>query len=282
MATNAIADDDRFKGVKITSQKLTDNVYLFTGSGGNIGVSSGEDGVLIIDDQFAPLADKISAQLDAVHQQSPNAGTTSSKPKYVVNTHYHGDHTGGNSHFGHAGTILAHHNVLKRLSANSDIPKQALPVITYGDSINIRFNNDTLHVIHLGPGHTDGDSVVHWQDSNVIHMGDLYFKDRFPYVDLKGGGSVIGYRDNIDTILHTLADDIKIIPGHGDLATKSELRAFKHMLDDNINWMQQQLAQNKSLEEIHAAGVPQQYKDWGWRFITEKKWIDTLYQDLSK
>ncbi|WP_394131079.1 MBL fold metallo-hydrolase [Shewanella maritima] len=271
------ADDDRFKDVKISSTKLTETVYLFTGSGGNIGVSSGEDGVLIIDDQFAPLADKISAQLASIHKHP-----SSSQPKYIVNTHYHGDHTGGNAHFGQRGTILAHHNVLKRLSSNDKLSKSALPVVTYDEGIHIHFNNDTLKVIHLGPGHTDGDSVVHWQNSNVIHMGDLYFKDRFPYVDLKGGGSVIGYRDNIAEVLRVLPDDIQIIPGHGDLATKSDLRKFKHMLDDSINWMNEHIREEKSIETIQAAGMPEKYKDWGWRFITEKKWIDTLYQDLSQ
>ncbi|MCL1142619.1 MBL fold metallo-hydrolase [Shewanella gaetbuli] len=265
------ANDDRFKDVTITSTQLTENTYMFSGSGGNIGVSAGSDGILIIDDQFAPLADKITAKLNTIQ-----AGV----PKYIVNTHYHGDHTGGNAHFGQHGTILAHHNVLKRLSANADTPASALPVITYSKNISIHFNQDTLELIHLGPGHTDGDSVVHWQQANVIHMGDLFFKDRFPYVDLKGGGSVMGYRDNVSAILDLINDDTKVIPGHGDLANKSELLKFKHMLDDNINWMRAEKEQNKSLEEILKAGVPAKYKDWGWRFITEEKWINTLYQDL--
>ncbi|QBF84426.1 MBL fold metallo-hydrolase [Shewanella maritima] len=277
---SAKADDDRFKDVEISATKLTDSVYLLTGSGGNIGVSSGEDGLLIIDDQFAPLAGKIERALRHLHQQG--GGKADARPKYVINTHYHGDHTGGNSHFGEHGTILAHHNVLKRLSDNPKTPKTALPVITYDQGIHIHFNNDTLDVIHLGAGHTDGDSVVHWQQSNVIHMGDLYFKDRFPYVDLKGGGSVMGYRDNIAKILLKIPDDIQIIPGHGEMASKAELREFKHMLDDSINWMRGQIQAGKSLEQIHAAGVPEKYKSWGWRFITEKRWIDTLYNDLSK
>lgn len=272
LANSSYADDDRFKDVTIKAQQLTDTTYMFVGSGGNIGVSAGSDGILIIDDQFAPLADKISASLNKIQ---------SGVPKYIVNTHYHGDHTGGNAHFGAKGTILAHHNVLKRLASDDKTPASALPVITYSDHISIHFNQDTLEVLHLGPGHTDGDSVVYWQNNNVIHMGDLFFKDRFPYIDLKGGGSVIGYRDNVGKIVMKINDNTQVIPGHGDLATKSELLKFKHMLDDSINWMKANINEGKTLEQIKAAGVPDKYKDWSWAFINADKWIETLYQDLK-
>ncbi|MDO6610821.1 MBL fold metallo-hydrolase [Shewanella sp. 1_MG-2023] len=270
---STLADDDRFKDVTITSQKLTENAYMFTGSGGNIGVSAGTDGILIIDDQFAPLADKISATLNEIQ-----AG----KPKYVINTHYHGDHTGGNAHFGEQGIIFAHHNVLKRLSAKEGTPKAALPVVTYSKDVSIRFNNDTLTLKHMGPGHTDGDSVVFWENDNLVHMGDLFFKDRFPYVDLNGGGSVIGYRDNVAKALTMMDKQTQVIPGHGELANKNDLMKFKHMLDDSINWMKKKLTQGKTLEQIQAEGVPAKWKDWSWNFITEEKWINTLYQDLKK
>ncbi|MEZ9139251.1 MULTISPECIES: MBL fold metallo-hydrolase [unclassified Shewanella] len=270
---STVADDDRFKDVTITSQKLTENAYMFTGSGGNIGVSAGTDGILIIDDQFAPLADKISATLNEIQ-----AG----KPKYVINTHYHGDHTGGNAHFGEQGIIFAHHNVLKRLSAKEGTPKAALPVVTYSKDVSIRFNNDTLTLKHMGPGHTDGDSVVFWENDNLVHMGDLFFKDRFPYVDLNGGGSVIGYRDNVAKALTMMDKQTQVIPGHGELANKNDLMKFKHMLDDSINWMKKKLTQGKTLEQIQAEGVPAKWKDWSWNFITEEKWINTLYQDLKK
>lgn len=270
---STLADDDRFKDVTITSQKLTENAYMFTGSGGNIGVSTGIDGILIIDDQFAPLADKISATLNEIQ-----AG----KPKYVINTHYHGDHTGGNAHFGEQGIIFAHHNVLKRLSAKEGTPKAALPVVTYSKDVSIRFNNDTLTLKHMGPGHTDGDSVVFWENDNLVHMGDLFFKDRFPYVDLNGGGSVIGYRDNVAKALTMMDKQTQVIPGHGELANKNDLMKFKHMLDDSINWMKKKLTQGKTLEQIQAEGVPAKWKDWSWNFITEEKWINTLYQDLKK
>ncbi|WP_144208853.1 MBL fold metallo-hydrolase [Shewanella donghaensis] len=272
ITSSSFADDDRFKDVQITSNKLSDSAYMFVGSGGNIGVSAGSDGILIIDDQFAPLANKISQSLNKIQ-----TGT----PKYVINTHYHGDHTGGNAHFGEQGIIFAHDNVLKRLSADKDTPKSALPVITYSSDISIHFNNDTLVVKHLGPGHTDGDSVVFWKNDNIVHMGDLFFKDRFPYVDLNGGGSIMGYRDNVAKVLGLIDNKTQVIPGHGDLANKEELLKFKHMLDESINWMTENIEKGESLEQIHAKGMDDKWKDWGWNFITEKKWIDTLYKDLK-
>ncbi|MBE8167649.1 MAG: MBL fold metallo-hydrolase [Shewanella sp.] len=265
--------DDRFKDVKIIPQKLTSKTYMFTGAGGNIGVSAGEDGILIIDDQFAPLADKIEKALTEIQV---------GEPKYIINTHYHGDHTGGNEHFSHSGTIMAQHNVLKRLKSNPKIDKKALPVITYEDGISIHFNGTTMNVVHLKPGHTDGDSVVYWADDSVVHMGDLYFKDQFPYIDLKGGGSVIGYRDNVVAVLKRINNETKVIPGHGELATKADLVKFKVMMDDSINWMQQQLVQGHSLKKIKERGLPESLKSWGWSFITADKWIDTLYEDLKK
>jgi len=272
LTQTAAMADDKLNDATIKSKKLDNNTYMFIGAGGNIGVSAGSDGILIIDDQYAPLADKITA---ALNQIQPGA------PKYIVNTHYHADHTGGNAHFGEQGTILAHHNVLKRLQAQNKIASSALPVITYGDNISIHFNQDTLEIIHLGPGHTDGDSVVIWQKANIIHMGDLYFKDRFPYIDLDAGGSVTGYRENVSLILDRLDNKTKVIPGHGDLADKNALFKFKHMLDDSINWMRGEIELGHDLASIKKQGVPEKYADWSWEFISADKWIETLYQDLS-
>ncbi|MBB1439539.1 MBL fold metallo-hydrolase [Shewanella sp. SG41-4] len=269
--TSAIADD-KFSDVVIKSNKLDNNTYMFIGAGGNIAVSAGDDGILIVDDQFAPLADKITAALNDIQP---------GLPKYIVNTHYHGDHTGGNAHFGKTGSILAHHNVFKRLKADSNIPASALPAITYEENVSIHFNQDTLEVIHLGPGHTDGDSVVMWKQGNIIHMGDLYFKDRFPYIDLAAGGSITGYRENVSIILDLLDNKTKVIPGHGALADKNELLKFKHMLDDSINWMRGEIEMGNDLATIKKQGVPEKYANWAWEFISADKWIETLYQDLS-
>ncbi|MEC4725716.1 MBL fold metallo-hydrolase [Shewanella sp. D64] len=273
LTTSTIADNNRFKDVEIKPEQLTQTSYMFTGSGGNIGVSAGSDGILIIDNQFAPLADKISAALSKIQI---------GKPKYVVNTHYHGDHTGGNNLFGIDGVILAHHNVLSRLSGNNSYTPTGLPSITYHEGINIHFNGDNLQLLHMGPGHTDGDSVVLWQDKSVVHMGDLFFKDKFPYIDLNAGGSVKGYRNNVATMIAKIDSKTKVIPGHGSLANKNDLIRFKHMLDDSINWMESKLMAGLSLEDIQAEGIPQKLASWQWKFISEKKWIDTLYNGLSK
>ncbi|MCE9687786.1 MBL fold metallo-hydrolase [Shewanella sp. AS16] len=269
---NLHAADDNFAKVEIKATQLTDTSYMFIGAGGNIGVSAGKDGILIIDDQFAPLADKIGRALAKIQ---PGA------PRYVINTHYHGDHTGGNGHFGQQATIMAHHNVLKRLAADNKLPASALPVITYDQHISVHFNGDTLQVMYLGPGHTDGDSIVLWDDKSLVHMGDLFFKDRFPYIDLDAGGSVGGYRDNVAQVLTLLNDTTQVIPGHGGLATKADLQRFKLMLDESIAWMQQQLQAGQSLTQIKAQGIPAPWKDWGWQFVSEERWIETLYQGLK-
>ncbi|CAM4142180.1 MBL fold metallo-hydrolase [Shewanella aquimarina] len=267
-----LAADDKFAEVEITATKLTEQVYMLSGAGGNIGVSAGEDGLLIIDDQFAPLADKISAAL---------ANIQPGKPKYIVNTHYHGDHTGGNSIFGQQGIIFAHDNVLKRLASDEDYSKQALPSITYDQGIKIHFNDDTLSLMYLPAGHTDGDSVIFWRDAPVVHMGDLFFKDRFPFIDLKAGGSVGGFRDNVATLLAKIDDEAKIIPGHGGLANKQDLIKFKQMLDTSIDWMNTQLKSGKSLGAIKQQGLPEALKQWEWQFISQETWIETLYNGLK-
>lgn len=263
--------NDGFSQVEIQPIKLDDSSYMFIGAGGNIGVSAGKDGILIIDDQFAPLVDKIAAALAKIQPGNP---------KFIINTHYHGDHTGGNAHFGKQGIIMAHNGVLKRLSDDSNTPSSALPVLTYDRGIEVHFNGDTLRVMHLGPGHTDGDSVVIWQKANIVHMGDLFFRDRFPYIDLGAGGSVLGYRDNVASLLTQMDDKTQVIPGHGDLANKTDLLRFKQMLDECIAWMQTQLKAGHSLTEIKASGVPAQWQDWHWQFISQEQWIETLYLGL--
>ncbi|QSX38581.1 MBL fold metallo-hydrolase [Shewanella sedimentimangrovi] len=270
------ADDDKFANVTMKTTPLTSSSYLLEGAGGNIGVVAGKDGLLIIDDQFAPLADKIVVALKAI-----GSADTLGQPRFVINTHFHGDHTGGNGHFGRHGTIMAHHNVLKRLEQQADIAPAALPVLTYDNGLTVHFNGEQLQLLHLGPGHTDGDTVVLWQNKSVVHMGDLFFKDRFPFIDLEGGGSVTGYRDNVGRMLEMINDDTKVIPGHGGLATKADLVQFKQMLDDCITWMQQGLASGNSLEQMKATPLPQKWQAWGWQFIPAERWVDTLYQGLS-
>ena len=271
-AANPANAQDRFADVEVKATAVKGSVHMLTGAGGNIGVSAGEDGVLIIDDQFAPLAEKIAAQLGELG---------SDKPKYVINTHYHGDHTGSNAFFhSHKGaTILAHENVRVRLANDEKIKPEALPTITYEDGIKIYFNGETLHVMHLAVGHTDGDSVVWFEQPNVMHTGDLFFNGRFPYIDQGAGGNVEGYMDSVKQLLDKIDDDTVIIPGHGDISNKQEYSAFLAMISETFNYVKSLKQDGKTLDEIKAMGLDDKWADWSWNFINEEKWIATLYKD---
>ncbi|QHJ11885.1 Hydroxyacylglutathione hydrolase [Paraglaciecola mesophila] len=266
---NAIADE-RFANVKINSQAVNGSTYMLTGAGGNIGVSAGEDGILIIDDQFAPLADKIAEALRGIAEQPT---------KYVINTHYHGDHTGSNAYFKEVqgSTVFAHDNVRKRLKGNEGHTHSALPVVTYGQGLTFHFNDDTIIVTHLPAGHTDSDSVVYFEQANVLHAGDLFFQGRFPYIDLDGGGTVDGYISNVATVLDMIDNDTKIIPGHGELADKLAYQTTLEMMQQTANYVSARKAKGASLDLLIKEGLDERWKDWAWNFITEEKWITTLY-----
>ncbi|QGX63202.1 MBL fold metallo-hydrolase [Alteromonas mediterranea] len=269
---NTAIAQDRFADVEVKATAIKGSVHMLTGTGGNIGVSAGEDGVLIIDDQFAPLAEKIAAQLGQLG---------SDKPKYVINTHYHGDHTGSNAFFhSHKGaTILAHENVRVRLADDEKVKPEALPTITYEDGIKIYFNGETLHVMHLAVGHTDGDSVVWFEQPNVMHTGDLFFNGRFPYIDQGAGGNVEGYMDSVKQLLAKIDDDTVIIPGHGDISNKQEYTAFLSMISETFNYVKALKQDGKTLDEVKTMGLEDKWSDWSWNFINEEKWIATLYKD---
>src|SRR5262245_33513525 len=206
-----------FSQVEIKATHVAGNVYMLTGSGGNIGVSVGSDGILIVDDQFAPLAEKIEA---ALRQLSPG------KLKFVLNTHYHGDHTGGNAHFGRQAHIIAHANVRKHLGGKPGDSKPELPVITFNESLSVFVNGEEIQLAHVPPAHTDSDSVVYFTAANVIHFGDTFFSGRFPNIDLGGGGDVRGYIRNVGESIKKVPADAKLIPGHGPLSTVKELKEF--------------------------------------------------------
>ena len=269
---NTASAQDRFADVEVKATAIKGSVHMLTGAGGNIGVSAGEDGVLIIDDQFAPLAEKIAAQLGELG---------SDKPKYVINTHYHGDHTGSNAFFhSHKGaTILAHENVRVRLANDEKIKPEALPTITYEDGIKIYFNGETLHVMHLAVGHTDGDSVVWFEQPNVMHTGDLFFNGRFPYIDQGAGGNVEGYMDSVKQLLAKIDDETVIIPGHGDISNKQEYSAFLAMISETFSYVKALKQDGKTLDEVKSMGLDDKWADWSWNFINEEKWITTLYTD---
>ena len=204
--------------VPIQIQHVAGSIHMLEGRGGNIAVSVGKDGLLIVDTQFAELAPQIEQALDSLDKESL---------QYVLNTHWHGDHTGGNAHFGAKATVIAHEKVRQRLSEKSNTPDKALPVITFRESSSLFFNGEEIRMLHLGPGHTDGDAIIWFTQSNVIHMGDQFFNGRFPYIDLASGGQAEGYLKNVQTVLNHLPEEAKIIPGHGKLATRSDWKVLK-------------------------------------------------------
>ncbi len=272
-----------FSKVEITATKVAGNIYMLQGQGGNIGVSVGADGILIVDDQFAPLADKIKAALKTLGE---------GKLKFVLNTHWHGDHTGGNVQFGPEAPIIAHDNVRRRLATEQKSeffkrttpasPKEALPVVTFDKSLSVHFNGEEIKVIHFPQGHTDGDSVIFFTNSNVVHMGDDFFVARFPFVDLESGGSVQGLTRNIGEIIPKLAADVKIIPGHGPISTVEDLKQYHHMLMETTAVVQSKMKAGKTGAQIKAEGLPAEWASWGSGFIKTDVWLETIYRSLSK
>jgi glyoxylase-like metal-dependent hydrolase (beta-lactamase superfamily II) len=272
-----------FSKVEITATKVAGNIYMLQGSGGNIGVSVGTDGILIVDDQFAPLADKIKKALKDLGD---------GKLKFVLNTHWHGDHTGGNVAFGPDAPIIAHDNVRRRLSTEQKSeffkrttpasPNEALPVITFDKSLSVHFNGEEIKVIHFPHGHTDGDSVIFFTKSNVVHLGDDFFVGRFPFVDLESGGDVEGLIKNIAEIIPKLPADVKIIPGHGAISTVADLKAYHRMLTETTAIVREKMKAKKTLAEIKAEGLPAEWKDWGSGFIKTDVWLETIHRSLSK
>ncbi|MEP6717747.1 MAG: MBL fold metallo-hydrolase [bacterium] len=271
-----------FSKVEIKTIKVAGTVYMLQGAGGNIGVSVGPDGILIVDDQFAPLADKIRAALKTLGD---------GKLKFVLNTHYHGDHTGSNPAFGPDAPIIAQANVRKRLTAEQQskffgwkfpaMAKEGLPVITFEQSVSVFFNGEEIKVIHFPHGHTDGDSVVFFHSSNVVHMGDDYFNGRFPVVDLENGGDVEGMTRNVGDIISKLPVDVKIIPGHGALSDLEGLKAFHRMLVETTEIVRKKMKAHKTVAQIKAEGLPDEWKAWGTGFIKTEMWLELVYTSLA-
>ncbi|HEX9945607.1 MAG TPA: MBL fold metallo-hydrolase [Thermoanaerobaculia bacterium] len=279
-ALPASAQQRDFSKVEMKVVPVSGNIYMLVGAGGNIGVSAGPDGILIVDDQYAPLAEKIRAALKSI-----NPG----KLKFVLNTHFHGDHTGSNAVFGPEAPVIAQENVRKRLSREVSIrgekvapsPPEALPVITFESSVSVHFNGEEIKAIHFPHGHTDGDSVIFFTRSNVVHMGDDFFAGRFPFVDLENGGSVAGLTGNVAKVLAQVPADAKVIPGHGELSTVEDLKAYHRMLVETTEVVQKGIVAGKTLEQIQAAGLPEKWKDWGIGFIDTKSWIATIHGSLE-
>lgn len=266
----AISQQD-FSKVEFKTVPVAGNIYMLdSGVAGNIGLSVGPDGILMVDDQFAPLAENIRAATAAVGK---------GRLAFLINTHWHGDHTGGNAVFGQEAPILAHTNVRKRLAEKQS--GAALPVVTYDQSLSIHFNGEEIEVIHFPTGHTDGDSVIFFKGSNIVHMGDHFFNGKFPFVDLNSGGNVEGYMANVAKVIARVPADVKIIPGHGPLASRDDLKQFHGMMVETISHIRGLKQSGKSLEEAQKQGLPDKWKSWGTGFVSAERWIETVYRSLG-
>ncbi len=269
-----------FDSVQISATKLTETIYMLEGSGGNIGVLIGKDGTIIIDDQFAPLTEKIKTALSKI----------SSKPvKFVINTHFHGDHAGGNENFGSQGAIiLAHDNVRKRLSVDyffeafnttqKATAYEGLPKITFADSVTFHMNGETVHVFCVKNAHTDGDVIIHFKESNIFHCGDVFVRYGFPFIDGGGGGSIDGMIKAIENLISVTNDQSRIIPGHGAISTRKDLIDYKNMLVIVRTRIADGIKQGKTLQQI-ADSDPLK----GYIVIVDKFFfVETIYKELKK
>ena len=281
LAGAAFAQQD-MSAVQITAQQIRPGVSVLFGNGGNIGVSHGADGTLIIDDQFAPLAPKIQAAI---------AGLGASPVKFLVNTHWHFDHAGGNEPFGNAGAIIvAQTRVRDRLAAGGAVarnnsppaPKAALPVVTYDHKVSFHLNGDTIDVIHTGGGHTDGDSAIYWRKANVLHTGDMMMKNSgFPFVDLSSGGNVERLITSLDQLIAMTNSDTVVIPGHGPLANRAELIAWRGMIATAVERVSALKRAGHSLDQAKAAKPIAGLADTTNAFFPEDQFVEAIWGSLE-
>lgn len=279
-----------FSKVEIKVTKVSGNVYMLEGAGGNIAASLGDDGILMVDTEYAPLAAKIQAALKGI-------GITDKPVRFVVNTHYHGDHSNGNAAFAAAGaTILANENLRKRLEEGSSIgngpggsinikqapqPKEALPVITYDDGVNIFLNGEEIEVRHMPAAHTDGDSVVFFATNKVLHMGDIFVRYGFPFIDVNGGGSIQGMIAACDKALAEFPPDTKVIPGHGALATMDDLRTYDQMLKDTTAAVQKALDDHETPAQMKDENILAPWQKLSGNFVNSDAFLDEIYNSLT-
>ena len=284
LGISAHGDNSHFlekQDITVKVAKVSGNVYMLQGRGGNIGAITGADGILIIDDDYKAVSEKLRDALK---------GLGSPTPRYIINTHWHGDHTEGNAFFGKTATIVAHANVRKRLldppvifgEVTAPYVSHALPVVTYTESMSLHLNGEDIKIVHYPNGHTDGDSVVFFKNANVVHLGDDLFVGAFPFVDLDSGGSVQGLIANVRSLIATLPKDAKLIPGHGPLATLDDLKTFEQVLTETSKIVEEQMKAGKTLDEIKKAGLPEKYSSYGTGFVKTDFWIEILHRSYAK
>lgn len=280
-ASSVFAQQQDYSKVEIVAQKLSGNVYLLTGAGGNIGLCVGDDAVFMVDDQFAPLAPKIKAAI---------AKLTTKPVTFLLNTHFHFDHTGGNESFGASGAIIVgHDNVRKRMSTEQFIeflgmkvkaePRAALPVITFAQDTTFHVNGEEIVVQHVPNAHTDGDSIVHFRKADVIHMGDTFFNKLYPFIDTSSGGSVEGVIAAADRAIGLAGDGTQIIPGHGPVANKADLKAYRDMLATVATRIREQVKAGKSLAEVMESKPTAEFDaQWGRGFLNAQRFTEMLFK----
>ena len=269
--------------VRIRPVKVSEHLYMLKGSGGNIGVLTGKDGTLMIDDQFAPLSNKING---AIKTLDPG------EIRFLINTHIHGDHSGGNENFKRMGiTVVAHDVVRERMQKETvnrqgqPVPprdKDALPVITFADKLNFHLNDEDIELVHLFPGHTDGDVLVHFVKANVYHTGDTFTRMGYPFIDVSNAGTINGYISSLDKMLAMMDDNSKVIPGHGEVATKADVKIFRDKVADIRDQVAAAMKKGKKIEDIPAMGITDKYEaDWGKGFVKGKDFVLLVAENLK-
>jgi cyclase len=281
----ASAQDQDFSKVQMKVSKVAGNIYILQGAGGNIGASVGDDGIVIVDDQYAPMAEKIQAALK---------GITDKPVRFIINTHYHGDHTGGNEYFQKQAPIIAQDNVRKRLESGGGAgnggsvhidakaaPHDALPILTFDHDVTVHLNGEDIRALYFPAGHTDGDSIIFFPHSNVVHMGDDFVTYGFPFIDVESGGSINGMIDAVAQVISQLPPDVKVIPGHGAVSTLDDVRKYESMLKATRDAVQQALKQGQTLDQMKQAKLLDPWKQYAGDFITEDVFLETLYNSLT-
>ena len=282
------AQQEDFSKVEMKVTKVSGNIYMLEGVGGNIAASVGEDGIVIVDDEFAPLAEKIQAALK-------NLGITDKPVRFVINTHYHGDHTGANAPFATSGsTIIAQDNVRKRLASggvagnggsmkmeNKPADKAALPIITFEHDVTVHLNGEDIRALHFPAGHTDGDAIIFFPKNNVVHMGDDFVRYGFPFIDVASGGSVQGMIDGVEKAAAQLPADVRVIPGHGVLSNLDDVRAYIKMLKETSAVVQKAIDTHKTLDQMKQEKILAPWAKWSNDFVSQDVFIETLYNSLT-
>jgi cyclase len=282
----AVAQDQDFSKIQMKVTKVAGNVYMLEGGdAGNIGASVGDDGIVIVDDQYAPLAEKIQAALK---------GITDKPVRFIINTHYHDDHTGGNAYFQKQAPIIAQDNVRKRLETGGPAgnggsvhfdakpaAKEALPIITFDHDVTVHLNGEDIRALFFPAGHTDGDSIIFFPKSNVVHMGDDFVTYGFPFIDIESGGSINGMIDGVEKVVAQVPPDVKIIPGHGPVSNLDDVRAYLTMLKSTRDAVASALKEGKTLDEMKQAKLLDPWKRYSGDFINEDAFLETLFNSLT-